>query len=274
MPESIYISVVIPAKNEAANISPLVLEILDCFSDRNDFEIIYIDDGSTDDTYAQIMALHCTYPTKVQLVQHQMSVGQSTAIHSGVQYARGKLIVTLDADGQNNPADIPLLLKHAQAFKLAASAELTPMQDFCIAGYRKARKDTAWKRFQSKVANGVRAKLLNDDTPDTGCGLKVFPKATFNKLPYFDHMHRYLPALIKRLDGKIVVVEVSHRDRQHGQSKYGMWGRLFAGLLDMLGVMWLQKRNKRVSVTETTYTAKAHTPKNTVKPISNDSATH
>lgn len=245
MPETICISVVIPAKNEADNISPLVLEIFDCFSNRNDFEIIYIDDGSTDNTYKKIMALHDAYPTKVQLVKHQKSVGQSTAVHSGIQYARGELIVTLDADGQNNPADIPMLLQHAESIKLIE-------QDFCIAGYRKARKDTSWKRFQSKVANSVRAKLLNDDTPDTGCGLKVFPKATFNKLPYFDHMHRYLPALIKRLGGRIVVVEVSHRERQHGLSKYGMWGRLFAGLIDMLGVMWLQKRNKRVYVTETT----------------------
>ncbi|WP_371195107.1 glycosyltransferase family 2 protein [Glaciecola sp. SC05] len=230
------ISVVIPAKNEADNIQPLVSEIFLYLSEAYDFEIIYVDDGSTDDTAHKVMQLVNEFPNKIRLLQHKKSVGQSTAIYSGVANAKGGVIITLDADGQNNPKDIPKLLKRAASFKHGS--------DYCITGFRKARKDTAWKRLQSRVANNVRAALLKDDTPDTGCGLKVFPRATFLKLPYFDHMHRYLPALIKRLGGSIEVVEVSHRDRQHGVSKYGMWGRLFAGLIDMLGVMWLQRRTK------------------------------
>ena len=163
-------------------------------------------------------------------------MGQSTAIRTGVSHADGELVVTLDADGQNDPSDIPNLLTMASQFPLGSH--------FCIAGHRKNRKDTAWKRFQSKLANSVRSKFLNDDTPDTGCGLKVFPKQTFLDLPYFDHMHRFLPALIRRQGGIIKVVEVNHRDRQFGKSKYNMLGRLGVGLIDMAGVYWLQKRNK------------------------------
>lgn len=231
---SFSVSVVIPAKNEADNIEKLVSEVCSSLEGLYHFEIIYVDDGSTDATAANVIKASYVYPNTIRLIQHEQSVGQSTAIYSAVHAARGQLIVTLDADGQNNPVDISKLLKRACTYSVSSH--------FCIAGYRKARKDTAWKRFQSKVANKVRSFLLNDDTPDTGCGLKVFPKATFIKLPYFDHMHRYLPALVKRMGGTIDIVEVSHRDREHGQSKYGMWGRLFAGLLDMLGVMWLQKR--------------------------------
>jgi glycosyltransferase involved in cell wall biosynthesis len=242
MPKIKFISVVIPAKNEADNIEPLVKEVMVSLDQVCDFEIIYIDDGSSDHTAQNVIQLSREYPTKVRLLQHSESVGQSTAIHTGVSHARGEVIVTLDADGQNNPKDISKLLNAASNFDAD--------KDYCIAGYRKSRKDTAWKRFQSKVANKVRSKLLKDATPDTGCGLKVFPRATFMQLPYFDHMHRYLPALIKRLGGTIEVVEVSHRDREHGISKYGMWGRLFAGLVDMLGVMWLQHRAKKPHVSE------------------------
>jgi dolichol-phosphate mannosyltransferase len=242
MPQNQSISVVIPAKNEAENIQPLVKEIVEQLKPNFDFEIIYVDDGSTDNTASEVKRLGTEYPGKIRLLQHQVSVGQSTAIHSGVSHANGDLIITLDADGQNDPADIPKLLDRAASFE--------PNSDYCVTGYRKARKDTAWKRLQSKVANKVRSALLNDDTPDTGCGLKVFPRSTFMKLPYFNHMHRYLPALIKRLGGSIEVVVVGHRDRQHGSSKYGMWGRLFAGLVDMLGVMWLQRRAKIPEIKE------------------------
>lgn len=242
MSENQTISIVIPAKNEAGNILVLVSEIIACMSPLHTLEIIYVDDGSTDDTALRVLQMQESYPNIIRLVQHKHSVGQSTSIYTGVQRASGDIIVTLDADGQNNPADIPKLLKIAATFNKES--------DFCIAGYRKARKDTAWKRFQSRIANNVRSRLLNDDTPDTGCGLKVFPRHTFLKLPYFDHMHRYLPALIKRMGGTIEIVEVSHRDRLHGESKYGMWGRLFAGLVDMLGVMWLQKRSRLPLVRE------------------------
>jgi glycosyltransferase involved in cell wall biosynthesis len=236
------ISVVIPAKNEADNIEPLVIEILANLDQSLSFEIIYVDDGSTDHTAQKVMQMASAFPDKIRLLQHSVSVGQSTAIYSAVSRAKGNVIVTLDADGQNNPADIFKLLDRAATFAHGS--------DYCICGYRKARKDTAWKRLQSKVANRVRSSLLHDDTPDTGCGLKVFPRATFMKLPYFDHMHRYLPALIKRTGGNIEIVEVSHRERQHGMSKYGMWGRLFAGLIDMLGVMWLQHRTKMPRIQE------------------------
>tara|TARA_R110001583_G_scaffold194959_1_gene367967 strand:+ start:19906 stop:20670 length:765 start_codon:yes stop_codon:yes gene_type:complete len=238
----VHVSAVIPAKNEAENIEPLVSEIIEQFGSRNDFEIIYVDDGSTDSTADKVLLLSLKYPGIVRLVQHDFSVGQSTAIHSGVSLAKGELIVTLDADGQNDPVDMLALINKGESFEKGA--------DYCVAGYRRMRKDTQWKRLQSRIANKIRSRLLNDNTPDTGCGLKVFPKHTFLKLPYFDHMHRFLPALIKRQGGVIVVMEVSHRNRQFGQSKYGMWGRLSAGIIDMLGVMWLQRRSKLPSISE------------------------
>lgn len=238
----VHVSAVIPAKNEAENIEPLVSEIIEQFGSRNDFEIIYVDDGSTDSTADKVLLLSLKYPGIVRLVQHDFSVGQSTAIHSGVSLAKGELIVTLDADGQNDPVDMLALINKSESFEKGA--------DYCVAGYRRMRKDTQWKRLQSRIANKIRSRLLNDNTPDTGCGLKVFPKHTFLKLPYFDHMHRFLPALIKRQGGVIVVMEVSHRNRQFGQSKYGMWGRLSAGIIDMLGVIWLQRRAKLPNISE------------------------
>jgi dolichol-phosphate mannosyltransferase len=238
----VCISIIVPAKNEADNIGFLVDEIMAYLNGHYQFEIIYIDDGSTDLTTHKVLELKLIYPDKIRLIQHAHSVGQSTAICTGVKHASGEFIVTIDADGQNDPADITNLLQIAMAFPKDVH--------FCVAGYRKQRKDTSWKRLQSRLANSVRAKLLGDDTPDTACGLKVIPRSTFLQLPYFDHMHRYLPALIKRMGGEIVVVEVGHRDRQHGQSNYGMWGRLTAGLIDMLGVIWLQRRNKIPSTKE------------------------
>lgn len=230
------ISVVIPAKNEDENLKPLVEEIYRALKDVTNFELIYVDDGSTDNTYQTLLNLKDSGFDRINVLRHKYSVGQSTAIWTGVSHANGNLIVTLDADGQNDPSDIPKLLTIASQLPLGSH--------FCIAGHRKNRKDTAWKRFQSKLANSVRCKFLNDDTPDTGCGLKVFPKQTFLDLPYFDHMHRFLPALIRRQGGIIKVVEVKHRDRQFGKSKYNMLGRLGVGLIDMAGVYWLQKRNK------------------------------
>jgi dolichol-phosphate mannosyltransferase len=238
--KTVDVSVVIPAKNEEENVAPVIQAIVAALNDKVSFEIVYVDDGSDDKTYAELQRLISAGIEQIQPVKHRFSVGQSTAIHTGVTMAQGQLVVTLDADGQNDPADIPKLLEQAMLQPLGS--------DFCIAGYRKNRKDTSWKRFQSKIANKVRSTLLHDGTPDTGCGLKVFPKTTFMKLPYFNHMHRFLPALVRRLGGKIIVVEVNHLDRQHGVSKYNMLGRLGVGLVDMLGVMWLQRRVKIAEV--------------------------
>ncbi len=237
------ISVVIPAKDELENIKPLVDEIYSALKNNEDFEIIYVDDGSTDGTFDEIARLKNEGYTALRALKHKESVGQSTAIYDGVKAAKGELIVTLDADGQNNPINIPAMLKKARNFSTG--------EHFCIAGYRKNRKDTPWKRFQSRVANKVRASILDDGTPDTGCGLKVFPRETFLQLPYFDHMHRYIPALIRRLQGTIVVVEVDHRNRQAGISKYNMWNRLWVGLVDMWAVRWLQKRTKITTIIDT-----------------------
>ena len=230
------LSVVIPAKNEQDNIAPLVKEIVTALRGACSFEIVYVDDGSTDNTYHVLRQLSLSHYPQLRVIRHAFSVGQSTAVHTGVNHARGELVVTLDADGQNDPTDIPELLSAAQAY--------SPAQSFCVAGYRKSRKDNAWKRFQSRVANGVRSRFLHDDTPDTGCGMKLFPRETFLRLPYFDHMHRFIPALIKRLGGDVLVVQVNHRDRQHGTSNYTMMSRLWVGIIDMIGVLWLQKRTK------------------------------
>ena len=230
------VSIVIPAKNEEDNVEPLITEIVVALEKVAEYEIVYVDDGSTDGTFAELQRLISAGNSSIRPIRHRFSVGQSTAVMSGVEDARGELIVTMDADGQNDPADVPNLLAEARKFPAGA--------DFCIAGYRKNRKDTPWKRFQSRVANNIRSRILNDGTPDTGCGLKIVPRATFMKLPYFDHIHRFIPALVRRINGEIVVVEVNHRDRQAGVSKYNMLGRLGVGIVDMFGVMWLQRRVK------------------------------
>ena len=236
------VSIVIPAKDERENIQPLVDEIYAALAEQPDFEIIYIDDGSTDGTFEEIVRIKKSGRSELRVLKHEQSVGQSTAVYSGIKAAKGGLIITLDADGQNDPADIPGMLTKAQQFNSG--------EHFCIAGYRKNRKDTSWYRFQSRLANKVRASLLGDGTPDTGCGLKIFPKATFLQLPYFDHMHRFIPALVCRLQGEIVVSEVNHRNRHAGVSKYNMWNRLWVGIIDMFGVMWLQRRAKHPKVLE------------------------
>ncbi|WP_349556249.1 glycosyltransferase family 2 protein [Marinobacter sp. NFXS9] len=229
------ISVVIPAKDESENIDPLVAEIHRAVDGVVPFQVIVVDDGSTDGTGDVALKTGERLGCEVKCVRHLHSVGQSTAVLTGVRHADGEWIVTMDGDGQNDPADIPAMIECAKTMK---------NDIFCIAGYRKARKDTAWKRFQSKLANRVRDALLHDGCPDTGCGLKLFPRSTFLSLPYFDHMHRFLPALIRSQGGDIEVVVVSHRDRQRGQSKYSAWNRVWVGIVDLFGVMWLQRRAK------------------------------
>ena len=233
---SMDLSVVIPVKNEAGNIAPLVAEILAALDGRTDYEIVYVDDGSDDQSAEEIARLQKTLPL-LRLVRHATSCGQSAAIHSGVKAARGRWIATLDGDGQNDPADIPAL------WRLAEASPVEP--PLLIAGQRAHRQDTWSKRQASRIANAVRRRFLHDDTPDTGCGLKLFPRTLFLELPYFDHMHRFLPALVLREGGIVRSVPVNHRPRRTGVSKYGVFDRLWVGIADLFGVMWLRRRYTR-----------------------------
>ena len=231
------VSVLIPAKDEAGNIGSLVTEIVSALQPVCHFEIVLVDDGSSDDT-GQVFLLRCkALGASAQMLRHERSCGQSTALTTAARHARARYLVTIDGDGQNDPADIPALL--AEAGRMA-----TDGPDFCVAGFRKNRRDTEWKKFQSKIANAVRRRILDDGVPDTGCGLKLIPRRTWLQLPYFDHMHRYIPALVRRLGGRISVVPVNHRHRQAGVSKYTAWNRVWVGIVDMFAVRWLIKRSK------------------------------
>lgn len=235
---ALEVSVLIPAKDEAGNIGSLVAEIVAALQPVCRFEIVLVDDGSSDDT-GQVFLSRCqALGAPAQMLRHERSCGQSTALTTAARHARARYLVTIDGDGQNDPADMPALLKAARETEAQG-------EHFCIAGYRKNRQDTEWKKFQSRIANAVRQKILRDQVPDTGCGLKLIPRATWLQLPYFDHMHRYLPALVLRLGGAIRVVPVNHRVRQAGVSKYNAWNRLWVGLVDMAGVVWLTRRGKR-----------------------------
>lgn len=230
------VSVVVPALNEADNIRPLVNEILAALGDDPDLEIIYVDDGS-DDASPEIFAeLARELAPRFKCVRHQQRCGQSTGVWTGVRQARNPWIATLDADGQNDPANIPVML--AKLFE-AARPEMR-----LVAGWRQKRQDTWLKRISSRIANRVRSAFLRDSTPDTGCGLKVFGRELFLRLPYFDHMHRFLPALVWRAGGEVVSVAVHHRPRTQGVSKYGFHNRLWVGIVDLFGVAWLQRRAK------------------------------
>src|SRR5438105_868908 len=227
------LSVVIPVKNEAGNIAPLVAEIAAALDGLVDYEIVFVDDGSADATAAEIRHLQASLP-RLRLVRHSAACGQSAAIRSGVRAAQGRWIATLDGDGQNDPADIPALWHIAQGSP--------PLPPLLLAGHRAHRQDSWSKRRASLLANAVRRRLLHDDTPDTGCGLKLFPRALFLDLPYFDHMHRFLPALVLREGGIVRSLRVNHRPRRRGVSKYGVFDRLGVGVVDLLGVMWLKRR--------------------------------
>jgi dolichol-phosphate mannosyltransferase len=231
------LSVVVPVRNEGPNIAPLIAEIRAATAALGGAEIVYVDDGSTDDTQERLAA-EAAAGDLVRL-RHARSYGQSAAIISGVRAARGPWIATLDGDGQNDPADIPALFARAKA---EAAAGPRPV---LVAGHRVNRKDTVVKRLTSRIANRVRASLLRDATPDTGCGLKLFRREDFLELPQFDHMHRYLPALFLRAGGRVVSVPVNHRPRLRGRSNYGTLDRLAVGVADLFGVMWLQRRWQR-----------------------------
>ncbi|PKR52961.1 glycosyltransferase family 2 protein [Thalassospira marina] len=229
------LSVVVPVKNEVENIEPLVTEIVAALRGKVPFEIIYVDDGSTDETTTIVRDLRQRIE-ELHLICHEKSCGQSIAVLTGVKNARGKLIVTLDGDGQNDPADIPQMLERYRAE--GADAQVL------IAGWRANRHDTAMKRIQSRIANKVRGGLLKDQTPDTGCGIKLFRREDFLAFPRFNHMHRFLPALMLRDGGRVFSVAVNHRPRLRGQSNYSMMNRLWVGIVDIMGVMWLQARAK------------------------------
>lgn len=237
---SLELSVVVPVHNERDNIVPLIEEIVAALRERTSFEIVYVDDRSKDDSLDVLMKARERFP-ELRVMRHLSQSGQSTAVRSGVKAARGTWVATLDGDGQNDPADI---------VKLLAARDGADPEVRLFAGWRVNRRDDFVKRISSKVANGVRSRILQDATPDTGCGLKLFPRELFLDLPYFDHMHRYLPALVQRAGFKTLSVPVNHRPRTQGVSKYGMWNRLWVGIADLRGVGWLIRRAKRTAVEE------------------------
>jgi len=237
------ISIVVPVHNEAGNIISLIEEIVTAMKQAEAYEIIYVDDGSTDETDTVLKQAMQSIKA-LRVIRHQQACGQSTAIYTGVKAAIYPYIATLDGDGQNDPADIPRL------YEVLKQRSQSEPHLWMIAGWRNKRYDSAWRLFSSRVANAVRSRLLGDNTPDTGCGLKVFLRDKFLELPYFNHMHRFLPALVLRAGGRVISEPVGHRSRTKGHSKYGTLDRLWAGIIDLLGVIWLQKRAKLTEVQE------------------------
>ena len=232
------LSVVIPALNEAGNIRPLLERIDAALAAHAPFEIVVVDDGSTDGTAETLL----DGPDHWRILRHESRAGQSAAIHSGVKAARAELVLTLDGDGQNPPEELPRL---AAAF----IAENDPGLGL-LAGQRIGRKDTPWKKYASRFANGLRGWALQDGTRDTGCGLKAFRRSAFLALPFFNHMHRYLPALFKRDGWRIAHLDVSHAPRMSGKSNYSNLQRALVGVVDLLGVMWLLRRRKTTRAQE------------------------
>ena len=230
------VSVVVPVRNEAGNIALLVAEIAKALEGQWSFEVVYVDDGSTDGTEAELKRL-MTQHAWLRRVRHKQSCGQSAAVRTGVAAARAPIVVTLDGDGQNDPAFIPALVRALEAGNPRIGL---------VAGQRVGRKSSGFKKLQSRIANAVRGAVLRDGTRDTGCGLKAFRRAVFLGLPYFDGLHRFLPALIRREGFDIGYVDVVDRPRAHGVSNYGLWDRLWVGILDLAGVWWLIRRKKRI----------------------------
>jgi dolichol-phosphate mannosyltransferase len=233
------LSLVIPVFNEQDNVQPLLDEIRVALAGQFDYEIIFVDDGSTDATAERLAALRADCP-QLRVLRHAVNAGQSAALLSGLLAARAPWVVTLDGDGQNDPADIPALYAVAQADDSL----------WLVTGWRQQRRDSWLKRLSSRIANSVRATLLGDATPDTGCGLKLMRRDACLQLPRFDHMHRFLPALVLRAGGAVRSVPVNHRPRRRGVSKYGLHNRLWVGIVDLLGVMWLRRRALPVDATE------------------------
>lgn len=229
------LSVVIPVYNEEDNVEPLFGEVIAALEQCGDYEVIYVDDASTDRTRERLRALRRHSP-RLRIIRHLRNCGQSAALLTGVQAASASWIVTLDGDGQNDPLDIPRLIRARD------NARGLPGELWLVAGQRLRRADSWRRRFASRVANAVRRRILADDSADTGCGLKLFRRDALLGIPHFDHMHRFLPALIQRGGGIVVTVPVSHRPRLHGRSKYGVFDRLWVGIVDLAGVIWLKHR--------------------------------
>ena len=242
-PSAPEISIVVPVHNESGNVVALLDEIQAALSRVAAFEAVFVDDLSSDAT-ADVLLEYARTHAWLVVLRHRNNCGQSTAVRTGVRAARGPLVATLDGDGQNDPADIPALLARWRVLQQDAAVPGPVL----IAGWRAKRLDTWLRRLSSRVANGVRSRLLGDATPDTGCGLKLFARDEFLDMPYFDHMHRFLPALFRRAGGTVESVRVKHRNRAHGQSHYGIGNRLWVGLVDILGVMWLQRRARIAQV--------------------------
>jgi glycosyltransferase involved in cell wall biosynthesis len=231
---AVTVSIVVPVRNEADNVAPLIAEITSALDGRWVYEIIYVNDGSTDATAERLAALMKQHSHLRQL-RHDKSSGQSAAVRSGVRAARGAIVATLDGDGQNNPAFLPDLI---------AAIENGHGRVGLVAGQRVGRKDTGFKKMQSRIANGVRSAILKDGTRDTGCGLKAFRREVFLMLPYFDGLHRFLPALMRREGFEIAYVDVIDRPRRAGVSNYGFFDRLWIGIMDLAGVWWLIRRKR------------------------------
>jgi dolichol-phosphate mannosyltransferase len=230
------VSIVVPVRNEAGNIAPLVGEIAKALAEQWRFEAVYVNDGSSDGTDAELKRLMAQHAW-LRGVRHKQSCGQSAAVRTGVAAARAPIVVTLDGDGQNDPAFIPALIRALEAGRPRIGL---------IADQRVGRKASGFKKLQSRIANAVRGAVLRDGTRDTGCGLKAFRRDVFLSLPYFDGLHRFLPALVRREGYDIGYVDVVDRPRAHGVSNYGMWDRLWIGILDLAGVWWLIRRKKRI----------------------------
>lgn len=232
------VSIVVPVRNEAGNITSLVAEIAKALAEKWRFEVVYVDDGSSDGTGAELKRLMAQHAW-LRCVRHKQSCGQSAAVRTGVAAARAPVVVTLDGDGQNDPMFIPALIRALDA------GDTKGPRIGLVAGQRVGRKASGFKKLQSRIANAVRGAVLRDGTRDTGCGLKAFRRDVFLSLPYFDGLHRFLPALVRREGYGIGYVDVVDRPRAHGVSNYGMWDRLWIGILDLAGVWWLIRRKKR-----------------------------
>jgi len=228
---------VVPAYNERENLAPLLDEITSALAGRS-YEVIIVDDGSTDGTLEALKAMRARYP-QLRIIAFERNAGQTAAFAAGFRAARAPVVITLDADMQNDPTDIPRLVETLKESGATA-----------VAGFRATRRDTPWRRLQSRIANAVRNRLNGEVIRDTGCSLKAFRTDAVRALPLFAGMHRFLPTLIKMQGGTVTEIPVGHRPRRHGVTKYGMWNRVLRSLVDAFAVRWMQRRSLHYRVRE------------------------